>query len=77
MQVQERVVARRGQAHDWRPRLLNFVGGFFARQLDADQLIANVPIKSVAVWDPVGSMGIPAYAGDKRYDVFSASSIPS
>ena len=51
--------------------MLNFVGGFFARQLlDADQLIPNVPIKSVAVWDTVGSMGIPAYAADKRFDVF-------
>ncbi|HXS89335.1 MAG TPA: DUF2235 domain-containing protein [Steroidobacteraceae bacterium] len=59
-----------GKLTDLANHLLNFVGGFFARQLDADQLIANVPIKSVAVWDTVGSMGIPAYAGDKRYDVF-------
>ena len=59
-----------GKLTDLATHLVNFVGGFFARQLDADQLIANVPIKSVAVWDTVGSMGIPAYAGDKRYDVF-------
>jgi uncharacterized protein (DUF2235 family) len=59
-----------GMLTDLANHLLNFVGGFFARQLDADQLIANVPIKSVAVWDTVGSMGIPAYAGDQRYDVF-------
>jgi uncharacterized protein (DUF2235 family) len=59
-----------GKLTDLANHLLNFVGGFFARQLDPDQLIANVPIKSVAVWDTVGSMGIPAYAGDKRYDVF-------
>jgi uncharacterized protein (DUF2235 family) len=59
-----------GKLTDLANHLLNFVGGFFARQLDADQLIADVPIKSVAVWDTVGSMGIPAYAGDKRYDVF-------
>lgn len=60
-----------GKLTDIASHLLNFVGGFFARQvLDADQLIADVPIKSVAVWDTVGSMGIPAYAGDKRYDVF-------
>jgi uncharacterized protein (DUF2235 family) len=59
-----------GKLTDLASHLLNFVGGFFARHLDADQLIADVPIKSVAVWDTVGSMGIPAYAGDKRYDVF-------
>jgi uncharacterized protein (DUF2235 family) len=59
-----------GKLTDLANHLLNFVGGFFARHLDADQLIADVPIKSVAVWDTVGSMGIPAYAGDKRYDVF-------
>jgi glutathione S-transferase len=30
----------------------------------------NIKIKSVAVWDTVGSMGIPVYAADMRYDVF-------
>jgi uncharacterized protein (DUF2235 family) len=59
-----------GKLTDMATNMLNFVGGFFARRLDADQLIADVPIKSVAVWDTVGSMGIPAYAADKRYDVF-------
>jgi uncharacterized protein (DUF2235 family) len=60
-----------GKLTDIASHLLNFVGGFFARQvLEANQLIPDVPIKSVAVWDTVGSMGIPAYAGDKRYDVF-------
>jgi uncharacterized protein (DUF2235 family) len=59
-----------GKLTDIANHMLNFVGGFFARQLDADQLIADVPIKSVAVWDTVGSMGIPAYAADKRFDVF-------
>jgi uncharacterized protein (DUF2235 family) len=59
-----------GKLSDLANHMLNFVGGFFARQLDADQLIADVPIKSVAVWDTVGSMGIPAYAADKRFDVF-------
>jgi uncharacterized protein (DUF2235 family) len=59
-----------GKLTDIANSMLNFVGGFFARQLGADQLIADVPIESVAVWDTVGSMGIPAYAADKRYDVF-------
>jgi uncharacterized protein (DUF2235 family) len=59
-----------GKLTDLANHMLNFVSGFFARQLDEDQLIANVPIKSVAVWDTVGSLGIPAYAADKRFDVF-------
>ena len=50
--------------------LLNCVAGFFARTLPRHGLVADVPIKSVAVWDTVGSMGIPRYAGDRRYDVF-------
>ena len=59
-----------GKLTDLANHMLNFVSGFFARHLDADELIADVPIKSVAVWDTVGSMGIPAYAADKRFDVF-------
>jgi len=59
-----------GKLTDLANHLLNFVSGFFAHKLKPNQLIPNVPIKSVAVWDTVGSMGIPAYAGDKRYDVF-------
>ena len=27
-------------------------------------------IKSIGVWDTVGSLGIPKYAGDERYDLF-------
>jgi glutathione S-transferase len=50
--------------------LLNFVETFVAKQLPVDGLIANVPIKAVAVWDTVGSMGIPEYVGDRRLDVF-------
>ena len=59
-----------GKLTDIANHMLNFVSGFFARKLDADQLIPDVTIKSVAVWDTVGSMGIPAYAADKRFDVF-------
>jgi hypothetical protein len=33
--------------------------------------ITGVPIQSVAVWDTVGSMGIPLYIQDKRRDMFS------
>jgi hypothetical protein len=37
--------------------------------LKADDLVPNVPIKSVAVWDTVGSLGIPAYTEAGRSDV--------
>jgi uncharacterized protein (DUF2235 family) len=52
-------------------RFLDFVESFVARGKLADaDLIANVPLKSVAVWDTVGSMGVPLYLKDQRYDVF-------
>lgn len=34
-------------------------------------LIPNVPIKSVGVWDTVGSMGVPNYVSGSRQDFFS------
>src|SRR3954453_10464418 len=33
--------------------------------------ITAVPVQSVAVWDTVGSMGLPLYIQDKRRDLFS------
>ncbi len=52
-------------------RFLDFIEGFVARgKLSDSDLIPNVPVKSVAVWDTVGSMGVPLYLKDKRYDVF-------
>lgn len=39
--------------------------------LSRDAFIPKVPIQSVAVWDTVGSMGIPLYIQDKRRDAFS------
>ena len=50
--------------------LLNSVQSVVASQLRADALIPDIKIKSVAVWDTVGSMGIPEYVGDTRYDLF-------
>ena len=50
--------------------LLTLVGHCAAASLPANALIANVPIKAVAVWDTVGSLGIPLYAGGARLDVF-------
>ena len=52
-------------------RLLDFVEGFIARMKLADRdVLPNVGMKSVAVWDTVGSMGVPLYMRDHRYDVF-------
>jgi glutathione S-transferase len=51
-------------------RFLDFVQGFYAEQLHDDALIPDVDIKSVAVWDTVGSMGIPVYEKDMRFDMF-------
>ena len=52
-------------------RFLDFVEGFIARMTLTDHdLLPDVSIKSVAVWDTVGSMGVPLYLRDQRYDVF-------
>jgi uncharacterized protein (DUF2235 family) len=51
-------------------RLLNLAQSMSAKTLAEDGLITNVPIKAVAVWDTVGSLGIPVYAGNGRVDVF-------
>src|SRR5438270_244680 len=50
--------------------ILGMTQGFFGDSLPPNALIPDVKIKSVAVWDTVGALGIPAYAGDHRYDVF-------
>jgi len=50
--------------------ILNFVQHVVALPLGANSLVPNVPIKAVAVWDTVGALGIPVYAGDHRYDLF-------
>jgi len=51
-------------------QFLDFVQSFYAERLDDDALIPDVKIKSVAVWDTVGAMGIPLYAKDRRFDLF-------
>lgn len=50
--------------------VLGFVQTVVGATLPDNGLIPDVPIKSVAVWDTVGSLGIPAYVGDHRYDAF-------
>jgi len=49
---------------------VNYVESWMGRSLRPDSLIPNIPIKSVAVWDTVGSMGIPEYIKDRRIDLF-------
>ncbi|GGC62580.1 DUF2235 domain-containing protein [Undibacterium terreum] len=49
---------------------VNFIQEFVATGLSAASLIPNVPIKTVAVWDTVGAMGVPAYMQGQRYDLF-------
>jgi hypothetical protein len=49
--------------------LLGAIGSAGSARLKDGDLIPDVPIKSVAVWDTVGSMGIPAYTAMGRFDI--------
>ena len=52
--------------------IMGLAGGVVARAtLRSGDLVPRVPIKSVAVWDTVGSMGIPNYVQGARKDFFS------
>jgi uncharacterized protein (DUF2235 family) len=44
--------------------MVSMLPGFFRTPVDPAQLISNVPIDSVAVWETVGSMGIPQFANE-------------
>jgi len=50
--------------------VLGVIEGLFASPLPANALVPEVKIKCIGVWDTVGSMGIPTYVGDTRYDMF-------
>lgn len=50
--------------------MLPLVNHFAAGDIPPNGLIPNIPIKAVGVWDTVGSLGIPQYAGGERLDVF-------
>jgi glutathione S-transferase len=59
----------------WFSRIANKAVGALQRaigkhDLNTSDLITNVPIKAVGVWDTVGSMGVPLYVSDGRADVF-------
>jgi hypothetical protein len=51
-------------------RLVNLGIDLISPRLPENGLIGNVPIKSVGVWDTVGSLGIPVYFADGRYDLY-------
>jgi uncharacterized protein (DUF2235 family) len=50
--------------------VLQLAQNAFAEQLPTNGLVESVPMKAIGVWDTVGSLGIPMYAADHRYDVF-------
>jgi uncharacterized protein (DUF2235 family) len=50
--------------------LLTFLEHFAAADLPLNGLLPDIPIKTVGVWDTVGSLGIPLYAGGAQMDVF-------
>jgi uncharacterized protein (DUF2235 family) len=56
----------------WLNAIIDFAGDTVARvALKKSDLVARVPMKSVGVWDTVGSMGIPNYVSGSRKDFFS------
>ncbi|HYM36228.1 MAG TPA: DUF2235 domain-containing protein [Steroidobacteraceae bacterium] len=59
-----------GDANSKVNRFLDFVESSVAKlALSDSDLIPNVPIKAVGVWDTVGSLGVPAYIKGERVDL--------
>jgi glutathione S-transferase len=52
--------------------LLGYLTEFLGRPIALDQLVPDIPLDCVAVWDTVGSLGIPLQGGpdDQRIDIF-------
>ena len=50
--------------------IIGLIERVLAAPLSADNLRPNIPIKSIAVWDTVGSLGIPEYVQGARVDLF-------
>ncbi|SFM63995.1 DUF2235 domain-containing protein [Variovorax sp. OV329] len=52
--------------------LLGYLSEFKGESIALDQLVRDVPIDTVAVWDTVGSLGIPVHGGKdaNRVDIF-------
>jgi uncharacterized protein (DUF2235 family) len=61
-----------GPASRWLTGLVHRVELLASRLLfSRGDFITGIPIQSVAVWDTVGSMGLPLYIQDQRRDTFS------
>ena len=61
-----------GSVARWLTGLFHSAELFASRMVvSRSDFIAPVPIQSVAVWDTVGSMGIPLYINEQRRDLFS------
>jgi uncharacterized protein (DUF2235 family) len=50
--------------------MIGLIETLVAKQLSSNSLRPDVPIRSIAVWDTVGSMGIPEYVKGARADLF-------
>ncbi|WP_165698187.1 DUF2235 domain-containing protein [Chimaeribacter coloradensis] len=66
---------RRKARHEpsWQDRIASFKRSLFGDDpgpVDPESMIFFVPVEMVAVWDTVGSLGIPHYNKDERIDLF-------
>ena len=50
--------------------MIGVIETLLAKTLTAENLIPDVPIQAIAVWDTVGSLGIPEYVQGARADLF-------
>ena len=51
-------------------RILEQLPQLFHRPIDDADLLPDVPVEAVAVWETVGALGIPRYASERRLDVY-------
>lgn len=51
-------------------RILEQLPQLFHRQIDDGDLLSDVPVEAVAVWETVGALGIPRYANERRLDIY-------
>jgi hypothetical protein len=67
---QSAIAGRKGPV-EWFEQTILDLPGFFTCDPTPSQVISNVAIEALAVWDTVGAMGIPQYDGeDRRIDGF-------
>lgn len=63
-------IAGKGTLTSLADHAMGLVESLLAHGVSDSNFITGVPIRTVAVWDTVGSMGIPFYDHDHRYDMF-------